>query len=96
VKDATGQVVEFGDAVHVKVGNEWVHGHVVKVQEGGIAIAGVAKQAGQTPVTPDMLVIQLGVMFMEQPGQPHPGVLKLASPSMKAELKKSPILVGDA
>jgi hypothetical protein len=81
VKDMLGNELLQGDTIHIKVGNEWILGHVVKTQLGGIAVTGIPRDKnGQVGVTPDMIVFQAAIGFLEPPGSPHPGVLKIDAP----------------
>ena len=78
MKDGLGNELAIGDAVHVKIGNEWVLANIVKVQNGGIAVTGVPKNRNdQVGITPDALILQLGVAFTNQPGTPQPFALKV-------------------
>ena len=88
MKDMLGNEIVAGDQVHVKVGMDWIVGVVVKVQSGGLAIAGVPKNglSGQVPVTPDSLVLQVAVFFNTQPGLAHGDVIRL-------DTAKKPVLV---
>ena len=88
MRDMQGHELKEGDLVHVKVGNEWIVGHVLKVQNGGIAVTGVPKNR-QDPVgvTMDALVVQLAIGFSQQPpGANHVMVLKLESPQVPQNL----------
>lgn len=38
MKDLLGNDLQPGDSVHVKYGNEWVGGVLVKVQNGGLSL----------------------------------------------------------
>lgn len=88
MKDMLGNDLQSGDQVHVKVGNEWIVGTVLKIQDGGIAVGASARvQPGQqVPVTPDGLVLQIGIFFQTQPGMPHGDVARL-------DVSKKPTLV---
>lgn len=84
MKDALGNELVVGDTVHVKVGMEWIHAIILKIQNGGIAVTGVPnpKQHNQAVgVTPDALVLQVGIGFQSQPGSPQSGVLKVVAPN---------------
>ena len=76
MKDFQGNEIMVGDAVHVKVGTEWIVGNVLKIQEGGLSIP--LGQNGQPAQTPDALVLQVAAIFQEQPGMNHGSVMKLA------------------
>jgi hypothetical protein len=61
-------------------GNEWVLANIVKVQNGGIAVTGVPKNRNdQVGITPDALILQLGVAYTSQPGTPQVSVFKLST-----------------
>jgi hypothetical protein len=96
MRDQLGNELAAGDVVHVKVGNEWVLGNIVKVQNGGIAVTGVSanpKPGQQVGVTPDALVLQMGVGFVQgNPGSPQPGLLKLVAPNAVENIIKSSVM----
>jgi len=79
MKDIQGHELKEGDLVHVKVGHEWLIAHVVKIQNGGIAVTGIPKNPKDpVGVTMDALVIQMAIGFTEQPpGSNHMMVAKL-------------------
>jgi hypothetical protein len=93
VRDMMGNELTVGDAVHVKVGNEWVIGSIMKVQNGGIAVTGIPKNhKDQVGVTMDALVVQLAVGFNQQPpGSNHVMVMKLAGPNAASSIIESSI-----
>lgn len=83
MRDMLGNELAAGDAVHVKVGNEWVLATAVKVQNGGIAVTGVPKNPRDpVGVTMDAIVIQLAVGFnLQAPGANHMTVVKVTAPN---------------
>jgi hypothetical protein len=84
VRDQLGNELAPGDVVHVKVGSDWILGNIVKVQNGGIAVTGISQkpQPGQqVGVTPDALVLQIGVGFQGAPGTPQLGLFKVGAPN---------------
>jgi hypothetical protein len=72
VKDMQGNELVVGDAVHCKVGSEWIVGTILKIQNGGLAVAGVPPKGNHNNqnvgVTPDAIVLEVGIGFASQPG----------------------------
>lgn len=96
MRDQLGNELNVGDQVHVKIGNEWLIGTVVKMQQGGIAVTGIhstnPKNATQVGMTPDGLVLQVGIGFAGQPGSPQPGLFKLLAPNALEGIIKSALM----
>ena len=88
MRDMSGNELAEGDMVHVKIGNEWIVAHIVKIQNGGIAVTGIPKnKTDSVGVTMDALVVQCGVGFNQQaPGSNHMMVVKLANPEVPSNL----------
>jgi len=91
MKDAQGLDVQVGDPVMVRVGTEWIRGHAVKLQDGGLAVASTMPTKPNDPsgTIPDAIVLQVGLAFaMERPGTPHSDLLKLAGPNAVESMAK--------
>lgn len=81
MKDMLGNDLAVGESVHVKIGNDWVMGTILKIQNGGLAITGIPKNGRPVGVTPDALFLQVGIGFQGQPGSPQPGLFKISTAS---------------
>jgi hypothetical protein len=93
VKDMLGNELKPGDAVHVKYGNEWVGGVLVKVQNGGLSlgIANPTQKNGQPQLTADVVVLQVTIPLGGQPGLPQPFIVRLDAPNSVTALVESSI-----
>jgi hypothetical protein len=93
MKDLLGNELKPGDAVHVKYGNEWVGGVLVKVQNGGLSlgIANPTQKNGAPQLTADVIVLQVTIPLGGQPGQPQPFLVRLDAPNSVTQLIESQI-----
>lgn len=93
MKDMFGNELQPGDCVHVKYGNEWIGGVLVKVQDGGLSlgIANPTQKNGQPQITADVVVIQLTIPLAGNPGQPQPFLVRLDAPNQVQQLIDSSV-----
>lgn len=92
MRDMIGNELTVGDQVHVKIGSDWVMGVIMKIQNGGLAVTGVPKDKNSpVGITPDALVLQVGVGFQSQPGHPQPGLIKISAPNQVSSLIESSV-----
>lgn len=67
VKDAVGNALQEGDFVHVKVGLEWLEGHIIEIKQGG-SILSTAR--GETKMTAGMVKVKLNAVSVFDPTNP--------------------------
>lgn len=93
MKDLLGNDLQPGDSVHVKYGNEWLGGVLVKVQNGGLSlgIANPTQKNGQPQQTADVIVIQMVIPLAGAPGQPQPFLVRLDAPNQVTALIESSV-----
>ena len=93
MKDMLGNELKPGDAVHVKYGNEWLGGVLVKVQNGGLSlgISNPTQKNGQPQLTADVIVLQVTIPLGGHPGQPQPFLVRLDAPNAVNNLIESQI-----
>jgi hypothetical protein len=84
VKDQLGNDLQIGDVVMAKVENVWITGVVLKIQGGGLSLAGTVPKNGQPMAgqqSPDLVVLQVGVVLTGRPGFPQPGIVRVDAPN---------------
>lgn len=93
MRDMLGNDLNAGDLVHVKYGNEWVGGVLVKVQNGGLSlgIANPTLKNAPPQVSADVIVLQVTIPLGGNPGQPQPLLVRLDSKSMTEKIVESAI-----
>jgi hypothetical protein len=84
VKDGSGNALEVGNIVHIKLGNDWSAARITKITEGGTLI----QQAGQKGMTPDRLSVEIDVAFVEPPGHNHGAIMRLVNPEKESVIPK--------
>lgn len=79
MRDLLGNELAAGDLVHVKYGNEWIGGLLVKVQSGGLSlgIANPTQKNGRQTVTPDIIVLQVTIPLGGDPRGNQPFIVRL-------------------
>jgi hypothetical protein len=93
MKDMLSNELAVGDCVHVKFGNEWIGGVVVKLHNGGLSlgIANPTQKNGAPQLTADVVVLQVTIPLGGHPGQPQPLVVRLDTKGRTEEIVESTI-----
>lgn len=91
MRDMLGNELNAGDVVHVKYGNEWVGGVLVKVQSGGLSlgIANPTQKNGQQQITPDVVVLQVTIPLGGDPRGNQPFIVRLDTQAQKDAIVES-------
>lgn len=93
MRDMLNNDLQPGDLVHVKYGNEWVGGVLVKVQNGGLSlgISNPTQKNAPPQLSADVIVLQVTIPLGGQPGQPQPLLVRLDTKSRTEAIVESAI-----